>query len=266
MMDEIGAFKIETFPASRVSTIDVGIMGKKKHHMAALIELDVTEARKSIREARKTSKNISFNAWLIKCVSQAVSECKSLHGIRKGKRSVVIFEEVDISIVIEREVDGMKVPLPYVIRKTNEKSVEEIYEEIQSGKSQPITGEADYVLGRKENKWQATIYYRIPGFLRRLAWKYILANPMIIKKNMGTVMMTMVGMMGRINGWVLPVSIHPLSFAVGSIIKKPGVVDNRIEIREFLQLTVLVDHDVVDGAPAVRALTSLSRMIERGYK
>lgn len=82
---------------------------------------------------------------------------------------------------------------------------------------------------------------------------------------MGTVVITAIGMAGKINGWVIPVGIHPLSFGVGSIVKKPGVVENRIEIREHLYMTVLVDHDIIDGAPAVRALSKLTQMIENGY-
>lgn len=90
-------------------------------------------------------------------------------------------------------------------------------------------------------------------------------SPLITKENMGTVMITSVGMVGQINGWVIPVSIHPLCFAVGSITKKPGVVDDRIEVREYLYVTVLVDHDIIDGAPAVRALAKLTSLVESGY-
>lgn len=82
---------------------------------------------------------------------------------------------------------------------------------------------------------------------------------------MGTVVITSVGMMGKINGWVIPVSVHPLCFAIGSIVKKPGVIEDRIEIREYLYMTALVDHDVIDGAPAVRALSKLTKLIESGY-
>lgn len=60
-------------------------------------------------------------------------------------------------------------------------------------------------------------------------------------------------------------SIHPLCFSVGSIVKKPGVVDDKIEIREYLYITALADHDIIDGAPAVRALTKLTRLVESGY-
>jgi pyruvate/2-oxoglutarate dehydrogenase complex dihydrolipoamide acyltransferase (E2) component len=82
---------------------------------------------------------------------------------------------------------------------------------------------------------------------------------------MGTVMITAVGMIGRFNGWVVPVSIHPLCFALGSVVKKPGVVKNNIEIRDYMYMSILVDHDIIDGAPAIRALSKLSKLIENAH-
>ena len=264
-MDNIGAYTAEEFPLSRIATIDIGQAGLKKHHIKALIELDVTEARRLIREKRQQSEKISFNAWLIKCISEAVANQRQLQAIRQGRRKLVLFEDVDISIVIEREIDGQKVPLPYVIRRANEKSIAAIGEEIRSGQHQAIEGEDDYVLGERQNRLAMKMYYWLPGCIRRLIWKRLVGSPFLTKANMGTVMVTSVGMVGRINGWVIPVSVHPLCFAVGSIIKKPGVVKDRVEIREYLHVTVLVDHDVIDGAPAVRALSKLVRMVESGY-
>jgi pyruvate/2-oxoglutarate dehydrogenase complex dihydrolipoamide acyltransferase (E2) component len=264
-VENIGEYKIETFPISRISTIDIGIAGLKKHHIKALIELDVTEARKMIREKKKLSEKISFNSWLIKCISHAVEESPQIHGIRKGKRKVAIFDDIDISIVIEREIQGEKVPLPYVIRKTNEKSISDICNEIRNGQKQSIKDEGDYILGEKKNDLLMKFYYTMPGFIRRIIWRNIIRSPFLTKQNMGTVIITSVGMMGKINGWVIPVSVHPLCFAIGSIVKKPGVIDDRIEVREYLYITVLVDHDIIDGAPAVRALSKLTKLVESGF-
>jgi len=41
-------------------------------------------------------------------------------------------------------------------------------------------------------------------------------------------------------------------------------VNNEILIREILNMTILVDHDVIDGAPMVRLLNDLTRLIESG--
>ena len=43
------------------------------------------------------------------------------------------------------------------------------------------------------------------------------------------------------------------------------VVDGRIEIREYLSLTVSVDHDIVDGAPETRFAKRLRELMEAGY-
>jgi pyruvate/2-oxoglutarate dehydrogenase complex dihydrolipoamide acyltransferase (E2) component len=51
---------------------------------------------------------------------------------------------------------------------------------------------------------------------------------------------------------------------VGSITWKPAVVDGRIEPREMLNLTVIFDHNVIDGAPAARFTRRLVELIESG--
>ncbi len=69
----------------------------------------------------------------------------------------------------------------------------------------------------------------------------------------GTVGITAVGMFGKgQGGWGLVPVIHGLALIVGSIAWKPAVVEGRIEPREILNLTVVFDHDVIDGAPATR--------------
>lgn len=264
-MDLIGKYETRTFPPSRLATIDIATVGLSKHHVTALIEVDVTDARKKISELRELNSKISFNAWLIKCISETAVKFDLIHGIKKGKRKVVVFEDVDIAILIEREVKGQKVPLPYVIRKTNTKSIDQIYCEIEQGKNQSIQDPGDNVLGEKKNALLMKFYYMLPGLIRRSLIKYMVRNPYLSKKQMGTIVVTSLGMAGNINGWVIPITIHPLCFGVGSIVKKPGVIGDKIAIRDYLPLTIMVDHDVVDGVPAAEALSELTRMIESGY-
>ncbi len=263
--DNIGDFYVEKFPVSRIATTDIGAKGLKKHHIKALIELDVTRARELIKERRKVQK-ISFNSWLIKCISTAIEEFRPIHGVKKGKQKVVIFDDIDVSIAVERTIDGKKVPLPYVIRQCNKKSISDINDEINSARAETVDNEGDFILGRPENsKLKMILYYSLPAVVRRLIWDVIIGSPRLTKKSMGTVMVTSVGMMGRINGWIMPVSVHPLCFALGSVVKKPGVYRERIEIREYLFMTVYVDHNAVDGAPAARALSHLTKLVESGY-
>lgn len=81
---------------------------------------------------------------------------------------------------------------------------------------------------------------------------------------MGNVAITSIGMIGSANGWFIPISVHPLCFGIGKIAKKPLVVNDKIQIREVLIMTVLLDHDVIDGAQMARFISKLSENLELG--
>jgi len=53
-----------------------------------------------------------------------------------------------------------------------------------------------------------------------------------------------------------------LSGHLPGMVRRPAVEDGRIESREVLAVTVSVDHDVVDGAPAARFVRRLRALIE----
>ncbi|MDX9773136.1 MAG: 2-oxo acid dehydrogenase subunit E2 [Bacteroidales bacterium] len=71
-------------------------------------------------------------------------------------------------------------------------------------------------------------------------------------------------MIARVNGWFIHRSVHPVSFGIGSVIKKPVVVNDEVKVREILNMTILVDHDLVDGALMVHLLKDLTNSIESG--
>jgi hypothetical protein len=91
-------------------------------------------------------------------------------------------------------------------------------------------------------------------------------NPLIPVSMAGTVGITSVGMFSEDHsGWGLTPSAQSLALVVGSIAWKPTVVEGRIEPREVLNLTVIFNHDVIDGAPATRFTRRLVELIESGY-
>jgi pyruvate/2-oxoglutarate dehydrogenase complex dihydrolipoamide acyltransferase (E2) component len=78
-------------------------------------------------------------------------------------------------------------------------------------------------------------------------------------------MVTAVGMFSRGASWGIPKPSQTLTVTLGGIAEKPGVVDGQVVPREFLHITVSVDHDVVDGAPAARFGNELMTLIENAY-
>jgi pyruvate/2-oxoglutarate dehydrogenase complex dihydrolipoamide acyltransferase (E2) component len=269
--DLIGSFEQREFPDFRNPTIDTLVWGRNRHHIPILLEIDVTEARNAISDRQvKTGQRISFTGWVVKCLAQAVSEYKFVHALRKGNKQLVIFDDVDINVVIERAVGQLgaeeTLPMPYIIRKANEKNVAEIHAEIRAAQRSPVD-QGEVQIGARRAAWMTKIGTMLPRFMRNLFfWKPLFRHPFQVKQLMGTVSLTSLGMAGQDGlSWGIPIGIHPLLVAVGAIAKRPGIVGEQIVIREYVGLTVLFDHDVTDGAPVARFIRRLQALMASGY-
>ena len=79
----------------------------------------------------------------------------------------------------------------------------------------------------------------------------------------GTVRLTSVGVLGKDRDWGRGMPAHTLGVTLGGIAGRPGVVHGLIEIREYLSVTVGLDHDIIDGAPAARFTQRFTDLLER---
>lgn len=255
-------FILKRIPQSRIATFDIFSIGLLKHHVSALLEFDVTESRKRLHDLRKNGVNVTFNAWIIKAIGSNLQKHPEASAYIYNKKKLILFNDINISILVEKRIGDKKVPIPVVIEKTNQKTALDIAAEIEQAKNQELSV-SDIVINRSSNLPER-LYYHMPGFIRRYVWKLMLRNPKLAYKKMGNAVVTSVGMMGKINGWFIQKSVHPISFGIGSVLKKAVVIDNQIKIREVLNMTILIDHDVIDGAPMVRFLNDLTRSLENG--
>jgi pyruvate/2-oxoglutarate dehydrogenase complex dihydrolipoamide acyltransferase (E2) component len=98
-----------------------------------LIDVDVTKAHKFLQDHQaNTGESLSFTAFIITCLAQAVDENKSLQACRKGSKHLVLFDDVDVATPIERQMAGQKQPIVYIIRAANKKTFREIHQEIRA--------------------------------------------------------------------------------------------------------------------------------------
>ncbi|MHA2175728.1 MAG: 2-oxo acid dehydrogenase subunit E2 [Candidatus Hodarchaeales archaeon] len=263
-MNDIGEYSIKDFPRNRLGIVDYLDEAQKRHIITGLFEVDITKAREVIKKSKnENGTKISFTGWICWCIGQIIENKKEIHAARKGRKKLVIFEDVDISVQIERLVKGKKIPLPYVLRKVNHKSVLEITQEIRSVQNQTFDDQDIQVLGnRRRLRFMARIGINFPKFIRALFWKRVVWNPFTMKKVSGLISVTSVGMYGNHLGWAIPLSGFPISIAIGGIGKKPGIVNDTILIREYLALTLQFDHDIIDGAPATRFSADLIDYLE----
>lgn len=265
MIQKVGPYQVVELPASRRETPNMLDVYWWKHSIYALLEVDVTTARQFISEHKaRTGEGLSFTGWLAYCLARAVDEDKSVQAYLKGHKKMVMFDNVDVGLPVEREIGGKRTPIGYVIRNANHKTFLEIHQEIRAVQAQPASP------SRGMPRWlqfglllPAPLCTLFVGLLRAaIRW-----DPTITVAQAGTVGVTSVGMFGkgRSSGWGLTPPMHSLFLIVGGISRKPAVVDDRIEPREILNLTIGFNHDVVDGGPAARFVQRLLELIESAY-
>ncbi len=264
-MDRIGNYRIKPFTKHRQNVVLVVKEGWRKHSVHVFVEVDVTDARKNIREIfEKTGEKYSFTGLICKCVAQTLCEHKDLNAYRLGRRKIVVFDDVDIGIPIERIVNGEPRPLGYVLRKANEKTVSEITKELRAVQKEEVD-ESTSVLGKNLTSFEKFVL-KSPLFLKKLFLIVFRRNGLMKKKHFGTIGVTAIGMKGKFTGGAIPMGASTsILVVVGGITKKPGVINDEIAIREYLHLTITADHDIVDGGPLARFVERLTELIENAY-
>lgn len=264
MNNKINPYQVvELTPARRVM-INMLSLERAKHCMYGLLEVDVTVARQFIAEHKaRIGETLSFTGFLTFCLACAVDQDKTVQAYLKGRKQLVLFDDVDVGLMVEHKVGEQRALMGHVIRGANHKTYREIHEEIRSIQSAPVPpnrGLPSWFRAAMLLPWPLTGLFR--AFLRMITRR----DPTIFVSMGGTVGISSVGMFGESrSGWGVFSVTQVLGLIVGSIAWKPGVVDGRIEPREILNLTIVFDHDAIDGAPAARFTRRLIEMIESGY-
>ncbi|MHA1122955.1 MAG: 2-oxo acid dehydrogenase subunit E2 [Candidatus Heimdallarchaeota archaeon] len=264
-MAKTGEYTVGRFTKARELITDAVDASKYYNHIIGLIEVDVTKGLIILTKHReKTGERLSFTSWIMKCVAQAVSENLVIQTFRIGRKKTITFHDVDIKCLVEKDMgEGRKVPIQYVIRKSNEKSYKEINDEIRTAQKY----DEDKNKAEQKTKNRQQLIMKFPTFIRRgIIWRNVMRDPFKVKKHIGTIGCTAVGMFGRgIAGWAIPKTMHSTTFALGAIVKKPVIIDDKIEHRDILHITAEFNHDIVDGAPAARCMARLTETIKEGF-
>ncbi|UCG22708.1 MAG: 2-oxo acid dehydrogenase subunit E2 [Chloroflexota bacterium] len=249
-------YTIEPFSRVRELVIDVMLPARKKHNIHILFEADITDVRNYLRKQKaETGKSISLTAYLIKCSADATMTNKRLSARRISARRLVVCDDMHVSCMVEAEIDGQSQPLGLIVRQANRKGVAEI-----NGELTGFTEEK-----KQEQIGRSRLYSKLPRFIRSRFYRYFTNNPKLIVNHGYNVLVTSVGMFGAGGGHVIPYTDASLCIGVGGITRKPGIVEERIEPREFLAITVTYDHNITDGAPAARFAQELKELVECGH-
>lgn len=162
-------FRRLPFSAERRIVADAGWLGAGRPTLHALGEADVTEARRFIRERRAlTGESLSFSAWVMHRLGLAIAEEPEVQGYRSWRGDLVVFDDVDVLMMVEVERDGVPHPQPHIARAVNRRSWAELHEEIRRVQAAPRDQEGSKLLSRLA---------RIPWPVRRAGQLMMLRSP-----------------------------------------------------------------------------------------
>lgn len=233
--------------------LDALRVGRKSFPVHGILELDVTEA---VAELRRGEHNLSFTAFVVAATARAVAQHPLVHAYRDHRGRLVIHDRVDVATLIEVEDAQGTFPLGHLLRDAGGRTVDELSAELRS-----VAADIDESESGRMLRGPAARIAAVPG-LMRLAYRLMAHSPRL-RGRTGTVAVTAVGMFGSGGGiGIGQPTIMTLSVLIGGRSWRPRVVDGEIQSRLVLDLTVSVDHAVVDGAPAARFAATLTELIE----
>ncbi len=218
-------------PVTGVRKAIAANMLRSKHeapHAWTMVEVDVTnlvEYRNSIKDEfkKKEGFNLTFFAFFVKAVSQALKEYPQMNSMWAGDK-IIQKKDINISIAVATE-DALFVP---VIKNADEKTIKGIAREI---------GE--------------------------LAAKVRAGKLTSAEMSGGTFTVNNTGSFGSVQSMGIINYPQAAILQVESIVKRPVVMNNgMIAVRDIVNLCLSLDHRVLDGLVCGRFLQRIKEILE----
>ncbi len=197
-------------------------------HVTTWMEVDMTrvvQARQAARErfASDEGFDLTYLPFVIKAVVNALRQYADVNAVWDESR-IIQRKAINIGVAVGLE-DGLIVP---VIRNADEKSITGIARAVR-----------DLTTRAKENRLTVD---DVQG------GTFTVNNP----GTFGTILST-------------PLIVQPQSaiLSTEAIVKRPVVIDDTIAIRSMMNLSMSIDHRVLDGLAAARFLSEVKRWLER---
>src|SRR5688500_12055869 len=123
MNTNIGPYHVIDLPPERRAMPGFNDLNSGKHCMYGLLDVDVTVAKAFIEEHKaRTGAALSFTGYLAFCLARAVDENKDVQACLKGRKQLVVCDDVNVGLMVEHKVGAKRVLLGHVIRGANHKT------------------------------------------------------------------------------------------------------------------------------------------------
>lgn len=257
---------IRELPGRRLWLIDVLTEAKRKPAMVAFSTVDVHDTRAQLRAHReRTGEALSFTAFIIWCTARLVAHNPLFNTYRLGRRRLITFDDVDVFTPIERVNGERRTLVPHIVRAADKRSFREIHADIRAAQQGAGTPQEPSSFHEGAMSWMMSWIMKDSTLARRALVRTLRRDPRVRRRFSGTVIVTAPGLMaaGTSSCGFGPVS-STFAVQVGTIERQPRVVGDQVLPREALNLTLVADHEIVDGAEIARAIVELAGALRGG--
>jgi pyruvate/2-oxoglutarate dehydrogenase complex dihydrolipoamide acyltransferase (E2) component len=234
------------FPRLRNFILDALAEGRRKNIAHVLFEADIGGVKDRLAEHRlRTGESITITSYIAKCFACAIADDKRMQSYRLGRSHLIVFDDVDLVFLVEREWEGEALTVFCIVRAADRKTAHEINHELQAARETPLGTQGP--MSALE-----MLFFLLPTVLRKSLWFFVRRNPYWFKDLAGTAAVTSMGMYTSGAAVGVPITPMTLTLAIGSIEKKLVLQDGQVVERDIIHLNLSVDHDIIDGAPLMR--------------
>ncbi|MEP6630760.1 MAG: 2-oxo acid dehydrogenase subunit E2 [Lapillicoccus sp.] len=243
---------VRPFPSSRRLVTAAVRAGRRIMPMHGLFDVDVTTARLLLAAHEPA---LSLTAFVIASIARAAAAHPEVHAYRDWRGRLVEHRYVDVQTLIEVPTSQGPFGLVYVVRDADVRSVEDISAELRAAKDHPDTTTSGRLLTTL-----GPSLGRVPGLYPVMYAG--MSRSRRVHRVTGTVQVSAVGMFGGGGGYAIaPPTLASVLLVVGGLSRRPCAIGDRVEVRDVLDLTLTIDHNVVDGSPATRFAADLRQRL-----
>ena len=206
----------QPYPRLRNFLQDALAEGKRKHIAHIVLEADIGGIKERLAQLRQRGEEpVSMTSYIAKSFACAIETDKRMQAYRLGKSRLMVFDDIDLAFMIEREWEDEPIPVFYILRAAQHKSAAEIHRALQVAKQTPLG--TDGPMNALEMQ-----FFLLPRFLRKAVWFVIRRNPYWFKDVAGTAAVTSMGMYTAGAAVGIPITPMTLTLTIGTIEKKPS--------------------------------------------
>ncbi len=238
------------------------------------LKLKMDRALEYIEKFReKKGKRLTVTHLIGKAAARVLEEMPDANAILRFN-TIYLREEIGVFYqVAMRDPETGELDLSgTVIHRANEKSLEEIIDEMEEKVKKIRAGKDKNLEGTRSS------FKKIPSLLLNLAIDFIsflsytlnldlrwLGLP---KDPFGSIMITNIGSLGLEEAYVplVPYSRVPILLAVGEVRDEPVVEDGQIKIAKMMKICATFDHRILDGSHAAKMSKLLKEQIENPFQ